>query len=196
MIIITSLKVTKRYNTFMIQNPQLATLFFSSLTIFAQIVSFFIVLSLFMNNIFSKKIKAFFAKRALLCSFLIALVSMLGSLYYSEIAQYTPCTLCWYQRILMYPQVVLLGLSYLRKDSAISVYGMVFSGIGFIIASYHYLLQIGTIEELTPCGVVGYSVSCSENFGMTFGYITIPMMAMSGFLLIFLLLLILHRSKH
>lgn len=117
--------------------------------------------------------------------FLVALVSMLGSLYYSEIAGYNPCVLCWYQRIFMYSQVFLLGLALWRKEKGIIPYAFLLSFIGLIIAGYHYIMQISQVDS-TFCALVGFSISCSETFFLSLGYITIPMMAFSAFLLIIL----------
>jgi disulfide bond formation protein DsbB len=170
-----------------------ATQIFSILTIICQIGIVIIIISLLIKHPITKGILKFFGKYALLLAFLIALVSTLGSLFYSEIAQFTPCKLCWYQRILMYPQVILLGMGYARKDKTIGLYSIVLSSLGAIIALYHYLLQIGTIGEILPCTTVGYSVSCAEKFVMSYGYITIPMMSLSAFLLILLLMIVQKR---
>jgi disulfide bond formation protein DsbB len=167
----------------------IATQSFSLLTILCQIGVIIILIALIIQNELSRKIIFFFGKHALLFSFLIALVATIGSLFYSEVAQYVPCKLCWYQRIMMYPQVVLLGFAYIRKDKSVAAYSILLSSIGAIIATYHYLLQIGKVQEILPCSAVGYSVSCSTKFVMTYGYITIPMMALSGFLLILFLML-------
>lgn len=127
-------------------------------------------------------------------AFLTALVSTLGSLFYSEIAGYEPCTLCWYQRILMYPQVVTLGLALWKKNEAVIDQGLVLSFGGIVIATYQYLSQIAVIE-IAPCSAIGYSVSCSKTFVMNYGYITIPMMALTGFGYIFVLMLVRKFSK-
>lgn len=166
-----------------------ATQLFSILTVIAQVSVVLILLSLLFKNPLTGKILSFYGKNALLFAFTIALVSTLGSLYYSEIAHFTPCKLCWYQRILMYPQVILFGIAYAKKDKHIALYSIVLSILGAGIALYHYLLQIGTIGEILPCSTVGYSVSCAEKFVMTYGYITIPMMSLSAFLLILFLML-------
>lgn len=177
-------------------SPAVFTQIFSILTVIAQMLSVLILISLFIKSKPTKAILGFFKKQAYVLAFLVALVSMLGSLYYSEIALFTPCKLCWYQRILMYPQVLLLGIAYAKKDASIALYSLILSIFGFSIALYHYLLQIGTVDEILPCTTVGYSVSCSEKFVMTFGYITIPMMSLSAFLLIALLMIVYRRKSH
>lgn len=142
----------------------------------------------------AKKVVAWIGKYAFHISFAAALVSTLGSLYYSEIAGYNPCKLCWYQRIFMYPQAILLWLGWRRSDKNMSFYALALSLIGGIIALYHYLLQIG-IAPAIECSAVGYSESCSKIFTMTFGYITIPLMALTGFSMI-IVSMIAYRRVH
>lgn len=124
---------------------------------------------------------------ALTFGFVIALIAMLGSLGYSDGMGFEPCKLCWYQRIAMYPMVILLGIAAWKKDFGIKKYVLPLAIIGFIIAIYHTLMQFGIAPEL-PCSALGYSKSCSERFTTTFGYITIPVMAATAFAYITLLL--------
>ncbi len=125
-------------------------------------------------------------RNAIWMSFVIAATATLGSLFYSEIAGYEPCKLCWYQRILMYPLVILLGMAWKRKSKEIVDYVLAMTGLGAAIAGYHYYVQLGG-KSILPCSAVGYSVSCSQRFVLQFGYITIPVMALTAFVLIFLL---------
>lgn len=159
-----------------------ANLILSSLTVIGQAIIGFAVILLIIHN---EKLIRFFGKNAILFSFIVALIATLGSLFYSEIAGFEPCKLCWFQRILMYPQAFLLGMAFWKKDKSMRDYSIVLSAIGAVIAGYHYLLQIGVAPDL-PCSAVGYSVSCSQRFVMNFGYITIPMMALTAFMLILL----------
>jgi disulfide bond formation protein DsbB len=130
----------------------------------------------------SHKLHTFIAQHAILLSFCIASISMLGSLFYSEIVGYDPCKLCWYQRIFMYPQVFLLGYAYRTQDKKVIPYALLLSLIGGSIALYHYLLQLGIAPEL-PCSAVGASISCSKQFVLQWGYISIPVMALTAFVL-------------
>ncbi|MBI1866561.1 MAG: disulfide bond formation protein B [Candidatus Staskawiczbacteria bacterium] len=130
----------------------------------------------------------FFAEHAITFSFIVVVVATLGSLFYSEVAGYEPCKLCWFQRILMYPQVILLGMALLKKDKSIVPYSIVLSAFGSLIAGYHYLLQLGILPSIN-CSVIGYSISCSQRFVMGFGYITIPMMSLTVFLLIIIFMM-------
>ena len=133
--------------------------------------------------------------KEILLGFIIALVATSGSLFYSEIASYTPCELCWYQRILMYPQVLILGMAMWKKDKNIADYSILLSILGGIIATYHYIIQF-VETKIVPCSAVGYSVSCSDNFVLDYGYITIPMMALSAFVAIIILMLFLKFNSN
>lgn len=141
-----------------------------------------VIIVLILAAVFLKKAKAiqFIAKHAILFSFIVALTATLGSLFFSEIAKFEPCKLCWFQRILIYPQVILFGIAIYKKERVIVDYALWLSVIGMAIAAYHYLLQIGVAPELN-CSVTGYSASCSKRFIMSFGYVTIPMMAFTAF---------------
>lgn len=151
----------------------------SLLTIAGQAIIALVLVCLFAKG---HKIISFIAKNAILFSFIVALTATLGSLFFSEVAGFEPCKLCWFQRVLMYPQVILFVIALYKKDKAIIDYTLWLSVIGAAIAAYHYLLQIGVAPELT-CSATGYSVSCSKRFIMSFGYITIPMMALTAFLM-------------
>ena len=120
-------------------------------------------------------------------AFTVALIATAGSLTYSEILGFEPCVLCWWQRIFMYPQVILLGVAAVKREKMISDYAIILAVIGAVIALYHYLLQVGAAPTVA-CSIVGYSVDCAETFGMRFGYITIPMMALTAFILIAVIL--------
>ena len=155
-----------------------------SLSVLTVISQVFIIFSIVYILFFQKEygfIGKFLSKYGLLFAFITVLVATMGSLFYSEIAGYAPCELCWYQRIFMYPQVFLLGFALFKKDKGIIKYAILLSLIGVCIAIYHHLMQIGAVNSLS-CPVVGYSVSCAKLFVMKFGYITLPIMASSAFL--------------
>lgn len=114
--------------------------------------------------------------------FLVALVATLGSLYFGEIAKYPPCTLCWYQRICMYPLVIIFGAALWSEDRGYLKYALPLSSIGFVIASYHVLLYYGIIpDSITPCS---QGVSCTTKQIELLGFITIPLMSWVSFLII------------
>jgi disulfide bond formation protein DsbB len=112
-----------------------------------------------------------------------SVIAMFGSLYFSEIRQYEPCELCWYQRIVMYPFVIILGIANVKKDYSISLYSMVLSIIGACISLYHYSLQkISLLSDVAPsCG----RIPCTGQYINWFGFITIPFLALIAFIIIF-----------
>ncbi|MCA9385654.1 disulfide bond formation protein B [Candidatus Dojkabacteria bacterium] len=175
---------------------QVVTYFLASLTVLAQIlvVIFLGGYALAKKNKKPNKLTHFAKNYGFNGALIVAFTAMTGSLFYSDIAGYEPCLLCWYQRILMYPQVILFGIALWKKDMGIRIYSIALSLLGFIIAGYHYLLQIG-VTEIAPCSAVGYSVSCADSFSMTFGYITIPMMATSAFALILTMMIVGKKIK-
>lgn len=119
---------------------------------------------------------------ALHISFLMALTATLGSLYFGEVLKYPPCTLCWYQRIAMYPLVVIFGAALWSEDSKYLKYSLPLSLVGFVIASYHVLLYYGWIENsIVPCS---QGVSCTTKQIELLGFVTIPLMSWISFLII------------
>jgi disulfide bond formation protein DsbB len=168
------------------------------LTVLGQVVSV-VLLILLVSNHFLRldfKILKFVEKYTLQLSLIVISIAVLGSLFYSEIAQYNPCKLCWLQRIFIYPQVVVLGLALILKDKKAVAYSLALSCFAFIIATYHYLGQTGVVD-LTSCEVVGYSASCSERFVLQLGYITIPVMAMTAMGMVIVFSLVhLFNKKH
>ena len=115
-------------------------------------------------------------------------VATLGSLYLSEVAHFTPCKLCWYQRIAMYSLAVILVVAVLRSDSGVRPYALVLAGIGGTISAYHVLLErFPSLETGASCEAAN---PCSLRWTNRFGYLTIPTMALSGFVLIALALLV------
>jgi disulfide bond formation protein DsbB len=115
-------------------------------------------------------------------AFGVAATATLGSLYLSEIAHLIPCTLCWYQRIAMYPLAVILLIAAIRRDHGIRIYVTPLAIIGAVIAIYHRFIQLfPNLEGGTSCDP---SVPCSAAYIEMFGFVTVPYMALSGFLLI------------
>ena len=165
--------------------------FLSSLVVISQLISLVLIVTILVSKKENKVIQMV-RKYGMKLAFLVVLVATLGSLTYSDVLMYEPCKLCWFQRILMYPQVLLIGIALWTKDSSVKLYALILSLIGIPVAFYHYLVQLGLVSA--PCTTGGYTVSCAKYFSMNFGYITIPMMAMSAFLLVALIMLIL-RSK-
>lgn len=115
-----------------------------------------------------------------------AAVSMAGSLYYSEVLGLVPCVLCWYQRIAMYPLVLMLGVALLVQDGRVWRYGLPLSVVGLGIAAYHVLIQFRPALDAGTCSA---AAPCTARYVAVYGFVSIPVMAGSGFLLITSLLL-------
>lgn len=122
-------------------------------------------------------------------AFLLALAATLGSLYYSEIAKFAPCPLCWYQRIVMYPEVILLGFMLLRRNTDGRAAALTLAAIGAALSGYHSLLQAGLAPTIR-CSATEQAISCSQRYVYEMGFVTIPVMTFVAFALIFACLLI------
>jgi disulfide bond formation protein DsbB len=167
---------------------QSATNFASYLTVIADIIGAFLLIILITplkNRGRGKKIADFFGNNAVLLSFLVALASVLGSLFFSEIAQFQPCLLCWWQRIFLYPQAVILLVALIAKKDDVRKYCLSLSVIGGLISVYHTYLQFGG-TALGNCGING--ISCEHVYFTEYGYVTIPTMALTAFALIIIFL--------
>ncbi len=135
----------------------------------------------------------FFRDKGVILAFIIALTGTLSSLFYSQIAGFAPCSLCTLQRIFLYPQVILLGAALWYKNKKLHVYSIVLSVFGGVLALYNTFLQFGG-SPFVPCSS-GTSVECAKRYFLEFGYITIPTMAFTAFLLIILLLIAIRVEK-
>jgi disulfide bond formation protein DsbB len=158
----------------------------SVLTVAGQLLSVALIALLLLRRPHSP-IGEWVSSHGLLLMFVVALTATVGSLFFSDIAGWTPCKLCWFQRIFMYPQVFLLGLAIWMKDRGIARYIILLSVIGLLIATFHYGEQViaalnpVTIDPNVPCDTSG--TSCRSTPFFNFGYITIPMMALTAFLM-------------
>jgi hypothetical protein len=117
-----------------------------------------------------------------LAAFIVALTALSGSLYFSEIAGYEPCKLCWFQRIFMYPLVLVLGIAVYKKDYAAKRYVVPMAIIGAVIAAYHYVSATLVKAAAVSCTLDG--PSCFVDYFTDYGYVTIPMMALTAFMAI------------
>ena len=124
---------------------------------------------------------------------MIASISVLGSLFFSEIMDFPPCVLCWYQRICIFPLVLIFSVRLFSFDNSIVKYSLPLALVGWFIAFYHNLLYAGIIpESLQPCS---QGVSCSEVYIDLFGFLSIPMLSLMSFSTIVVLLLMLKRRS-
>lgn len=124
---------------------------------------------------------------------IIACVATLGSLFLSEIMDMKPCVLCWWQRIFMYPLVVILLVGLYPLDRNVARYALPLAVIGCLFAVYHYLLYIDIIPEgLAPCD---QEASCKEVNLELFGFITIPMLSILSYIVIIGLLVMFRKRQ-
>jgi len=130
---------------------------------------------------------------ALLAAGLVALVMMGGSLYLSEVADFPPCRLCWYQRIAAYPLGPILGLAWFRRDRAVRPYALLLAGAGTVISLYHVLLERFPSLETGACEIDN---PCTVRWVERLGFMTIPTMALIGFVTIATILLFCPREDH
>ena len=126
-------------------------------------------------------------------AWLVASVSTLGALFFGEVMQLPTCALCWYQRIFMFPLVLILPIGLFPLDRKVVRYALPLAVLGWPFAVFHVLLVAGVIpEEIRPCT---QGVPCSEKVIEWFGFVTIPLLAVVAFsAIIALLVLALIRS--
>lgn len=129
----------------------------------------------------------------LYAAWLMAIVATVGSLYFSEVRMFVPCALCWWQRIFMYPLVVVLGVATLRQDVTVWRTALPLSAIGLGIATYHYLLQ--KVPGLAPPASCASGVPCTGQYIDWFGFVTIPFLAGTAFAAITAMLIVVARGE-
>lgn len=137
------------------------------------------------------KLTKLIGKNAIVLSFIVAALATISSLFLSEVAGFRPCELCWFQRIVMYPQVVVLGVAYFVNDLKARITALILSIIGLFIGVYHILVQFfpgqfKCSDEVANCALKQISY---------FGYITIPVMSATAFVVIIVLLLFSFRKS-
>jgi disulfide bond formation protein DsbB len=132
-----------------------------------------------------RMVAAILAPNAVSMAWVVAMLATIGSLYFSEVAHYDPCRLCWYQRIAMYPLVIILGIAAFRHDDGIRTYGRALAAIGAVIATYHLALEWIPALDTGACGT---GPSCTVIWFRALGFISLPLLALSAFLLIFTVL--------
>jgi disulfide bond formation protein DsbB len=154
------------------------------LVVVSHVLFVIILLALFSHRSWGRPIISFVGKQAILFAFLITLVALGGSLFYSEVIGYEPCVLCWWQRVFLYPQVLIFGLALWKRDTSPFLYAVPLSVFSALLSTYHSYVYLGG-KSLLPCTALGGA--CSKVYVMEFGYVTIPLMALTIALFIFLL---------
>ena len=162
------------------------------------VLLFIILMTPLRNRGWGKRIGSFFGKYAVLFSGIIAAGGVLGSLFYSEFAHFNPCELCWIERGFLYTDAVIFIIALIaRKKEKVRLYGnfvkditLALASIGFIVSAYHSYLQMGG-SALFNCSITG--TSCEYVYFMEYGYVNIPMMALTAFALI-ILFMVFHKK--
>ncbi|MBA6338068.1 MULTISPECIES: disulfide bond formation protein B [unclassified Colwellia] len=123
----------------------------------------------------------------------LATISTLASLFFSEVVKLPVCSLCWYQRIAMYPLVVILPMALFPFDAKVTRYASVLVLFGWLTALFHVLLVAGYIpKSAQPCV---QDIPCSETHLNVFGFLNMPMMSLLTFSLMALLLFFMTKSE-
>lgn len=137
---------------------------------------------------------SWFRRHSIYIAWAAALLAALGSLYFQYVLHLPPCVLCWYQRIAMYPLVIILGAGILQRDKGFVFSALPLSLIGLLIAVYHNLLYYRILpESAAPCTV---GISCTTKQIEYLGFITIPFLSFLSFIIIIICLLIYWRNNH
>ena len=124
------------------------------------------------------------------CAWLVAATATLGALFMSEVMGFAPCVLCWWQRIFMFPLVLMLALGLFPFDAKVLRYALPLAASGLLVAGFHVLLTIGIIPEtLAPCRE---GIPCKTLQIEWFGFVTIPLLSLFAFLALNLLLFAAH----
>ena len=172
-------------------------LFLGAGAILLQILSIVALFLIFMGpkkNKYKNNYLTFIDKHYLYLGFIVSLFASLFSMVYSEIINFAPCYLCWYQRVFMFPVVFIFGSAIWHKDRKIVKYTLPMLLVGFVISVYqnfgYYFADKGNL----PCDASG--VSCYQQLVYEFGgYISIPMLALTGFFALITIVLIAHFYK-
>jgi len=165
--------------------------YFTSLgTIIGQVL-FVVIIGLIVHVKFANEVNAAHSRKILHhtgewgihFAFAVAVTGVALSLVYSQFVGYPPCELCWIQRIFLYPQVIILGLAIWKKTKDAKVYCLTLSSIGAVVAFYNFYGQSFNPNALPACDIGG-AASCAVRFFVEFGYVTIPLMSFTVFVLI------------
>ena len=139
--------------------------------------------------------RKFLSDYGLYFGWIIAIVATAGSLYFSEVKLFVPCTLCWYQRILMYPFVITLAIASFKQDKQIIKYALPISVLGIFVATYHVLEQ--NLAGFGAPALCKLGVPCSTKYIGLFGieFLSIPVLSLIAFVLISFLLIMASLNK-
>ena len=169
------------------------TFFITTLTLISNIGFVLFVVAIALDKRFRHVVYKFVDKFPLHLIFATTLSALIFSLIYSNVVNFPPCELCWIQRIMMYPQVLLSLMAIIRKDLNMVLYLLPLSILGAIVSFYHSLVQWGFGLGLLGCATVGGE--CAKVYVLEYGYVTIPFMAFSSFVYLLTITVIYYKSS-
>ena len=158
--------------------------FLPYLALFSHVALVVLFLALVFRRSWGAGPQVFMGKHATTLAFLVSLAAVIGSLYYSEIAGFEPCVLCWWQRVFLYPLVIIFGMALWKKTASAFLYAVPLVLGAALIAAYQSYVYLGGASLLSCTALDG---ACSKIYVMAFGYITIPAMSLTVSLYILLL---------
>jgi disulfide bond formation protein DsbB len=162
-----------------VNTVEVVELFYALLAVVANVVVVGVAVAVVAGH--GRRLRELVGPSAIAGAFAVAVLATAGSLFFSEVARFEPCRLCWYQRILMYPLVVVLGIAAIRRDELVGRYVLPLASIGAVTSAYHYALEwfpaldTGACAAGTPCTIVWFR---------QLGFASLPYLALSAFLLI------------
>jgi disulfide bond formation protein DsbB len=171
-------------------------IFLGSGAIFLQVFSVVLLLVLFFRNNEKKDnlFLDFVDKHFLPIGFILSFLASIFSLVYSEIINFLPCYLCWYQRIFLFPLVFIFGSAIWHKDRKIVKYVLPLLSVGFVISVYQNFMYYFSDSGSLPCDASG--ISCYQQLVSEFGgYISIPMLALTTYFALIAVVLVAHFYK-
>jgi disulfide bond formation protein DsbB len=157
----------------------------------SHLLSAFLILAIIFRKSWGRGVMDFIHKHAILLGLLVSLAAIAGSLFYSVGVGYTPCELCWWQRVLLYPQAILFLAALRHKDRSVFRYSWCLAALAALVSLYQIYAQSGG-HSLLPCTAIGGE--CMKIYVDAFGYITIPVMSLT--ISAYLLLLAYINRKH
>lgn len=121
-------------------------------------------------------------------------VAVAGSMFFSEVLNFPPCNLCWYQRMCMFPLVIILGIGIYKNIKQSIIFAAPFAALGWLISVYHNLLYYKFIQPtITPCST---GISCTEKQLEIFGFVTIPLLSLLAFTVTSILLISYYLNEY
>lgn len=159
------------------------------------IAAFIVTLVLLTDLLTKQRLKPYVAKWGLLVALFATLCSVSLTLVYSEVFGIIPCGLCWFERIALYPQILLCFIAVWYRDTLMPRYGIALSVFGLVVSIYHHYIQMGG-SQFIKCPIAGAGADCAKRFMFEFNFVTFPLLAASlfGFLIVLYLYILKTRS--